>query len=403
MSQNGTPQYGQPNAVPPHFHPQQRQRPSAHHHHQQQQQHAQAFNYGGAPAPAAGPFHSQPAPRPFPGVPQQPQQQQYQQPNSVPHQFQQQPQPQAFYPSHDYQQPVSQPMQQPTAFTYASNASSFNAPAAPGQPQQQPRQPGTMRMPPSGPPSQGGQQDFINQLSQNPMAGLAMNTAQDFLSKQSAIYLPGAYGFLGSVKYYFIVNNSYVKSRLKILLMPFWHRNWRRLGSSDSDDGKPIEYAPPSRDLNAPDLYLPLMGFLTYILIVGYSKGASNQFSPDVIGKDASYCLVMQLIEIGIMAACLYLLSSSISFLDLVSFSGYKYIPLVINTIVYQLFGSIAYYIVMLYTGIAVSYFTLNCMKGSVAEPTPENRAFRNYLLFGVSCLQLVLVSWISYTTAPRE
>lgn len=37
-------------------------------------------------------------------------------------------------------------------------------------------------------------------------------------------------------------------------------------------------YAPPTRDINAPDLYLPLMGFLTYILIVGYSKGTSNQY-----------------------------------------------------------------------------------------------------------------------------
>ncbi|KAG6962898.1 hypothetical protein JG687_00006868 [Phytophthora cactorum] len=273
-------------------------------------------------------------------------------------------------------------------------------------------------------PQQAQQADFINQFSSNPMAGLAMNSAQDFLQKQSEMYLPGAYGVWGSLKYYFTVNNSYVKSRLKILLLPFRHKNWRRIGNGEQDESKPMQYAPPTRDSNAPDLYIPLMGFLTYILIVGYSKGTSNQyvaiaiaysqtaalkvkfdnrFSPDVITKDASYCLVMQLIEIGVLAACLYVLSSSISFLDLVSFSGYKYIPLVINAVVFQLLGSIAYYVSLLYTGVAVSYFTLNCMKGSVAEPTPENRLFRNYLLFGVSCLQLILVCWISYTTAPGE
>ncbi|CAH0477910.1 unnamed protein product [Peronospora belbahrii] len=202
-------------------------------------------------------------------------------------------------------------------------------------------------------PQQVQQADFINQFSSNPMAGLAMNSAQDFLQKQSEI-------------------------RLKILLLPFRHKNWRRIGNGEQDESKPMQYAPPTCDSNAPDLYIPLMGFLTYILIVGYSKGTSNQFSPDVISKDASYCLVMQLIEIG-------------------------YIPLVINTVVFQLLGSIAYYVSLLYTGVAVSYFTLNCMKGSVAEPTPENRLFRNYLLFGVSCLQLVLVCWISYTTAPGE
>ncbi|RMX65818.1 hypothetical protein DD238_002976 [Peronospora effusa] len=257
-------------------------------------------------------------------------------------------------------------------------------------------------------PQQVQQPDFINQFSSNPMAGLAMNSAQDFLQKQSEMYLPGAYGVWGSLKYYFTVNNSYVKSRLKvrilrtvlhILLLPFRHKNWRRMGNGDQDASKPTQYAPPTHDSNAPDLYIPLMGFLTYILIVGYSKGTSNH--PDVITKDASYCLVMQLIEIGVLAACLYVLNSSISFLDLVSFSGYKYVPLVINTVVFQLLGSIAYYVSLLYTGIAVSYFTatahvghssnnvdgvvaqLNCMKGSVAEPTPENRLFRNYLLFG--------------------
>ncbi|KAK1948444.1 Protein YIF1B [Phytophthora citrophthora] len=228
---------------------------------------------------------------------------------------------------------------------------------------------------------QQGQPDFINQFSNNPMAGLAMNSAQDFLQKQSEMYLPGAYGVWGSLKYYFTVNNSYVKSRLKILLLPFRHKNWRRMGNGEQDESKPMQYAPPTRDSNAPDLYIPLMGFLTYILIVGYSKGTSNH--PDVITKDASYCLVMQLIEIGVLAACLYVLNSSISFLDLVSFSGYKYIPLVINAVVFQLLGSIAYYVSLLYTGVAVSYFTLNCMKGSVAEPAPENRLFRNYLLFG--------------------
>lgn len=43
-----------------------------------------------------------------------------------------------------------------------------------------------------------------------------MNSAQDFLQKQSEMYLPGAYGVWGSLKYYFTVNNSYVKSRLKV-------------------------------------------------------------------------------------------------------------------------------------------------------------------------------------------
>ncbi|CCI45565.1 unnamed protein product [Albugo candida] len=241
---------------------------------------------------------------------------------------------------------------------------------------------------------------FLHNTIRNPMAGVAMSTASDFLQKQSQAYIPGAYGVWGRLKHYFTVDNNYVKNRLKILLFPFWHKNWRRIG--DTTDPNQNKYAPPINDINAPDLYIPLMGFLTYILIVGYTKGASNQFSPDVIGADASYCLVMQLIEVAILASFLYLLNSSVSFLDLIAFSGYKYTSLVIDTICYQLFGSLAYYGSLIYTGIALSYFTLNCMKGSVPEPISEKRSFRNYVLFGVSCLQLVLVCFISYTTAPR-
>ena len=47
-----------------------------------------------------------------------------------------------------------------------------------------------------------------------------------------------------------------------------------------------MQYAPPTRDSNAPDLYIPLMGFLTYILIVGYSKGTSNQYVAKFVGLD---------------------------------------------------------------------------------------------------------------------
>ncbi|DAZ95507.1 TPA: hypothetical protein N0F65_001846 [Lagenidium giganteum] len=384
---------------------QQRQRPTAHHANQ-------GFSFGN-PHAGAPQFNAQPA------APQQPQRPQQPQP------FYQGQQQETFYTPpaqtpaapQDYQQPASHGFGQPQQAFHRQPQQAQSQPQQPGfgfaqgggQQQQQPR-PARPQHPNFLQQHQQQQQqrqqqqpDFFNDISQNPMAGLAMNTAQDFLQKQSQIYMPGAYGVWGSLKYYFTVNNSYVKNRLKMLLLPFWHKNWRRVGPSEHDESKMTQFAPPSRDVNAPDLYIPLMGFLTYILIVGYTKGTSNQFSPDVIGKDASYCLVMQLVEIGIFAACLYLLNSSISFLDLVSFSGYKYVPLVINTVVFQLAGPIAYYVALLYTGVAVSYFTLNCMKGSVAEPTPENRTFRNYVLFGVSCLQLVLVSWISYTTSPHE
>lgn len=43
-------------------------------------------------------------------------------------------------------------------------------------------------------------------------------------------------------------------------------------------------------DVNAPDLYVPLMSFITFVLVTGYAKGAaaalskgSSSFSPEVV------------------------------------------------------------------------------------------------------------------------
>ena len=78
--------------------------------------------------------------------------------------------------------------------------------------------------------------------------------------------------------------------------------------------------------MNAPDLYIPLMSFVTYILLSGYVHGTSGHFNPDVIGNVGTYCLVLQSFEIGLITFALYLLQASCPLLDLVAYTGYKYV-----------------------------------------------------------------------------
>ncbi|RHY09669.1 hypothetical protein DYB36_000779 [Aphanomyces astaci] len=223
-------------------------------------------------------------------------------------------------------------------------------------------------------------------LNRNPMAAYAMNHGAKMMEDQVKSFMPGAaagaLNMFGSVKYYFTVNNTYVVHRLKMLLCPFIHKDWRRIVQNEGNNtGVDVVYAPPSMDKNAPDLYIPLMSFVTYILIVGYIKGASGRFNPDVITEVSTYCCLMQLVEICLMKLGLYLLNSQINWLDLVSFTGYKYVALVINTVVHLILGYIPYYVVLAYTGIATSFFTLNGLKGTVPEPNHDQRRFRNYML----------------------
>ena len=85
-------------------------------------------------------------------------------------------------------------------------------------------------------------------------------------------------------------------TQLKILLLPYRHKDWER-GTVTASGG---QYAPkpPSEDVNAPDLYLPLTSYVTYILVAGFYSGADGRFTPEVLGMTASSGLVIVCLEV---------------------------------------------------------------------------------------------------------
>jgi protein transport protein YIF1 len=68
------------------------------------------------------------------------------------------------------------------------------------------------------------------------------------------------------LKYYFAVDNKYVMNKLKLLFFPFAHKDW----SLKFDQENAVQ---PRYDLNAPDLYIPTMGYITYIVLAGFILG----------------------------------------------------------------------------------------------------------------------------------
>eukprot|EP01137_Pigoraptor_chileana_P005402 Opistho-2@48420 len=129
----------------------------------------------------------------------------------------------------------------------------------------------------------------------------------------------------GKLKFYFNVSNSYVLSKLKLILMPLGHKNWARQIFNGQGGA---EYAPPRDDINAPDLYIPVMAFATYVLVVGLSLGTSSTFSPEALGITASSALMWLCVEVLAMYLGFYLLniSADIHMFDLFAFCGYKFV-----------------------------------------------------------------------------
>jgi protein transport protein YIF1 len=87
-------------------------------------------------------------------------------------------------------------------------------------------------------------------------------------------------------------------------------------------------YAPPSDDVSAPDLYIPLMSVITYVLLVGLAHGISNRFVPEVLYATMLSAITTIIIESLLLKLSLYLFTTvkSVAFLDLVAYSGYVFV-----------------------------------------------------------------------------
>ena len=132
------------------------------------------------------------------------------------------------------------------------------------------------------------------------------------------------------IKPYFNVTNSYVVSKLSIVLFPWRHKPWSRKQAM-APNGQEGWYLPPRDDVNSPDMYIPLMSFVTYIFLETLIAGLRGQFEPELFGIMASKSLGVVLGEILCLKLGCYFLSISneSQLLDLVAYSGYKFVGII--------------------------------------------------------------------------
>jgi len=205
-----------------------------------------------------------------------------------------------------------------------------------------------------------------------------------------------------TLKYYFNVNNSYVINKIKLLLFPLRHVYWKRRIHRHAEGEV---FLPPRDDINAPDLYIPTMAFVTYVLMIGFVMGTSYEFTPEVLGITASRGLVALAIEVFLIKFGFYLLNSvTVPILDVVAYCGYKYVGIVLASLAGFIFSSLVYYVLMLVTSIFMAIFMVNTLKllfpemANYAEggPTPLSLK-RKYFLLGVAVLQVLFGYYLSY------
>ena len=323
-------------------------------------------------------------------------------------------QPQSYHPSQPQQ--VPQPSHMPPNIFTPQPTSSFNAMNNNNNTSINPNTNlGTIG---ENNPNKSTNQSFSNILfnsalnskgSSNPLAQAGMIYGQQFINNNMSGVKSYATNTTDKLRYYFKVDNNYVLSKLKILLFPFITRDWNRKLDYDNQSLtiNNTSYKPPSYDTNAPDLYIPSMSFISFVLLMGYTMGLAGKFNPEIIATYTSSTMILLLLEIIIVRFGFSFLGanniSSIHFMDYISYCGYKYVSLIINILIGQ-FSSmkLLFYISLFwFSGICNSYFLYNTLNIVIQFPTHNIR--KKYFLFILLILQFLICYYLVIDAIPND
>ncbi|KAF1991593.1 YIF1-domain-containing protein [Aulographum hederae CBS 113979] len=191
---------------------------------------------------------------------------------------------------------------------------------------------------------------------------------------------------VGALKQYFNVSNSYVVKKLALVLFPWRHRPWSRQ-QRVSHRGQESLFLPPREDINSPDMYIPVMAFVTYILVSTLLAGLRGAFHPELLGYTATSAVFVVALEIvGLKLGC-YLLSvtNDSQLLDLVAYSGYKFVGIIVTVLLAELYnrgggtGGWVGWTVFAYCFLANGLFLLRSLKYVLLPDTSDASAAGGY------------------------
>ncbi|KAF4584993.1 hypothetical protein EYR40_001819 [Pleurotus pulmonarius] len=266
-------------------------------------------------------------------------------------------------------------------------------------------------MPPNPPPqAQGmmpppdfgawGMNDATAQFSMQ-LGQSAVAAGQDYVQRNFGGIFPTTY-----IKHHFNVSNSYVINKLRIILFPWRHKPWaRRVRRSEQGTS---EWQPAREDINSPDLYIPVMALVTYVLISALHSGLQKRFHPQVLGESASRAIAVVILDFLFVKTGCYILNvqESSQVVDLIAYGGYKFVGVIV-TIAAGFLGlnSTLWGVIFVYCFLANAFFLLRSLRSVVipdsassAAPTtvnPAQRRRRITFLFLEAVCQVVYMGFL--------
>lgn len=176
---------------------------------------------------------------------------------------------------------------------------------------------------------------------------------------------------------YFNVSNTYVLRKLLLLVFPFKNKDWDTILHMTGS-------------LAQPDLYIPIMGFITYILAKGLSFGMRSEFRPEKLGLVATRSLFLEALFVVTSKLAAYFIDIvDLNALDVVAFSGYKYVIIVLMFLLRVRFFT---FFLKIYLNLAFFFFLSRSMKGLVFGSSATHKKRKVYFLFMTVFMQILIV-----------
>lgn len=252
----------------------------------------------------------------------------------------------------------------------------------------------------------------------------AMMAGQEYMEQNFNRYVS-----IPALKHYFNVSNSYVLNKLALVLFPWRHKPWSRqqarlTATSAGPNGQLMQqqyssmFLPPRDDLNSPDMYIPVMALVTYILLSAMLAGFRGNFHPELLGSITTTAIAVIVFEIICLKMAMYILSISndSQLLDLVAYSGYKFVGIIVTLVASEILtpgrgtGGWVGWTVFTYTFLANAFFLLRSLKyvllpdsssdvsmrgGSMQTVARSQRNRRTQFLFIYSYIIQFIFMWV--------
>lgn len=132
--------------------------------------------------------------------------------------------------------------------------------------------------------------------------------------------------FTRIARHYFNVSHGYVLRKMLWQLVPLAQAKKRDGELGDEKDWTTRVFEGLEIDIEVPDMYIPTMGFVTYVLLCGLISGLQGQFHPDVLSATITFAIVILVLEVAVSKFSFFMGGAvHVSSLDLAALIGYKF------------------------------------------------------------------------------